>query len=499
MPLRIAIGGFQHETNSFAPHPTAFADFLSPGGWPPLSRGPAMLETMARSATTTAGALPVLRAGEAEIVPLSWCIAMPAGPVRDEAFERIAAMLCADLGDALDAGPLDGLFLDLHGAALADSFPDAEGELLRRIRAITGPALPIVATLDPHANLTAAMVARADALVPYRSYPHTDKHETGAQAAEVLLARIRRGRPWARAFRQLDYWFTLSAQCTMDGPMRAAMEARATLAARAGVAELAFCFGFPYVDFVDCGAAVAAFADTEAAARTAVDGMIDWLETHEADFRPDAMPAATAVHEALARAGKGLSPVVIADTQDNPGGGGHGDTTGLLAELVAQGARGAVMCLINDPDYAAACHAAGVGATLSRPLGGHSDGVPLRTDARVLRLGDGRFALTGPMGQGNIANLGPTALVEIAPGIRVIVVSRKTQAYDQAILRHLEIEPKDCSVIALKSSVHFRADFAPIAGSILIAAAPGPVTFDPADLPFRNVRAAVRKRAGTHP
>ena len=265
---------------------------------------------------------------------------------------------------------------------------------------------------------------------------------------------------------------------------------------RPGVAELGFCFGFPYADFADCGAAVACYAGTQATADAAADDFVAYLHAREADFQPDAIPAAEAVAAAIAAARGAVRPVIIADTQDNPGGGGHGDTTGLLAELIAQGAAGAVVCLINDAESAAACHRAGVDAVLDLTLGGWSDGLPFRGAARVLRLGDGAFALTGPMGRGNTARLGPMALVEFPPGIRVIVASRKIQAYDQAILRHLGVEPASCRIIALKSSVHFRADFAPIAERIIVAAAPGPVIADPSALPFRHVRPEVRRRAG---
>lgn len=496
MSLRIAVGGFQHETHSFAPRPTVFADFQRPAGYPPLTRGPALLPAVAGTATALAGAVPVLQAEGADIVPLLWCLGMPAGPIADSAFERIAAMLCADLSDALLEGALDGVYLDLHGAALADGVPDAEGELLLRLRRILGPDVPVAVSLDPHANLTAAMVACSDAVAPYLTYPHVDKRETGARAASLLLRLIARRAPFAKAFRQLDYWFTLGGQCTLTEPMRAVMAERAALADRFGLAELGFCFGFPYADFHDCGAAIASYADTQDQADAAADAFLRHLEAREADFRPDAVPAARAVAEAIDAARGGGRPVILADTQDNPGGGGHGDTTGLLAELVAQGARGAVVCLINDAESAAACHAAGEGATLALELGGKSDGAPFRGPARVLRLGDGDFAFTGPMGQGNRASLGPTALVEVAPGIRVMVASRKTQAYDQAILRHLGVEPASCAIIALKSSVHFRADFAPIAHRIIVAASPGPVIADPSTLPFRHVRPGLRKRAG---
>jgi microcystin degradation protein MlrC len=227
------------------------------------------------------------------------------------------------------------------------------------------------------------------------------------------------------------------------------------------------------------------------------DSFAAYVAGREAEFVQHTLSAADAVAEAKQRAAGATRPIVLADTQDNPGGGGHGDTTGLLAELVRQGAKGAVVCLINDAESAAACHAAGEGAELSLSLGGKSDGMPFACDARVLKLTDGKFTLTGPMGAGNPGNLGPCALIEIAPGIKVLVVSQKMQALDQAILRHVGIEPGACPILALKSSVHFRADFGPIAEQVIVAIAPGPVVADPATLNFRYVRPQVRRRPQT--
>ncbi|HYZ24860.1 MAG TPA: MlrC C-terminal domain-containing protein, partial [Rhodopila sp.] len=160
---------------------------------------------------------------------------------------------------------------------------------------------------------------------------------------------------------------------------------------------------------------------------------------------------------------------------------------------VCQGAKGAVVCLINDADSAAVCKAAGVGATVELSLGGKSDGMPFPCSAGVEKLTDGVFILTGPMGAGNPGNLGDTALIDVH-GVKVIVTSRKMQALDQAILRHVGIEPLGCPIIALKSSVHFRADFGPIAEKVIVAIAPGPVVADPAVLNFRHVRSDVRRR-----
>ncbi|MCL2428336.1 MAG: M81 family metallopeptidase [Alphaproteobacteria bacterium] len=494
--MRIAVGGFLHESHSFAPRPATWPDFLRPGGFPSL-QGEGLVAALRGTSVASAGAIRVAAAAGAALAPLAWCIANPSGPIEDAAFERISALICAALSRALDAGGIDGIYLDLHGAAVSESFPDAEGELLRRVRAIAGPDMPLTISLDPHANLTAEMVARVDALVPYRTYPHVDMKEAGAQAMQLLLERIRRRAPWARAFRQLDFLIPITSQCTLAEPMRSVMAERTARAVRTGVVELAFCFGFPYADFAGCGPAVAAFAATQSLAETAVAAFAVLVSGRESAFGLGVVGAAEAVAEALRAAPLAANqaasrPVVIADTQDNPGGGGHGDTTGLLAELVAQRAEGAVLCLINDADSAAQCHQAGEGARLRLDLGGKSDGAPFACEARVLRLSDGRFTLTGPMAAGNPADLGPTALVAIDPGIRVVVVSRKMQAYDQAILRHLGIEPGRCRILALKSSVHFRADFGPLAERVIVAAAPGPVVADPAILPFRHLRPGLR-------
>jgi microcystin degradation protein MlrC len=496
--MRIAIGGFLHESHSFAPQPTTYRDFVEPGGFPPLCHGSDLIASLRDTSVPSAGAIAVAEAEGAAIVPLAWGFANPAGPVQDEAFERIAALNCALLSMAMDEGPLDGIYLDLHGAAIVDSFPDAEGELLRRVRAIAGPSLPITISLDPHANVTEAMVRFADAVVPFRTYPHVDMKEAGERAVRLLFDRIRRGRPWERTLRRLDFWIPLGAQCTLMPPMEPVMTERTRIAARSGIVEMAFCFGFPYADFLDCGPSLAVYAETQSDADQAAVEFLSFINQREHEFTQELLPSVAAVAEAKRCAATASGPIVIADTQDNPGGGGHGDTTELLIELVRQKARGALVCLINDRQSADACHAAGEGSTVSLSLGGKSDGMPFHCTARVEKLTDGRFVLTGPMGAGNPANLGPTALIDIE-GIKVIVVTRKMQALDQAIIRHVGIEPSSCPILVLKSSVHFRADFGPIADRVIVAVAPGPVVADPAILNFRHVRADIRRRPASRP
>ena len=177
---RIAVGGFQHETNTFAKRETGLAQFIEPDAWPGLVRGLEMLEAIAGINLPAAGFVSEASALGHRVVPLLWCAAQPAGRVTREAFETISALLLARLADA---GPCDAVYLDLHGAMVAEHLDDADGELLRRVRAAVGPAVPIVASLDFHANISPAMVATADALPSYRSYPHVDMAETGARAA----------------------------------------------------------------------------------------------------------------------------------------------------------------------------------------------------------------------------------------------------------------------------------------------------------------------------
>ena len=492
---RIAIGGFQHESHSFAPRPTRWMDFVKPGGFPPVQHAATLLDTLRPTGVPSAGAIALAEAQGVDLVPLAWAFANPAGPVTREAFERITALIVAALSDALDAGPLDGVYLELHGAMVSEDFPDAEGEVLRRVRAVVGPDVPIAASLDPHANKTAAMVTLSDVLVPYRTYPHVDMKEAGAQAMALLLRMARDGSRPAKAFRELDFWTPLPGQCTMVGPMAEVMAERARLNAADGVWELGFCFGFPYADFPGCGMAIASYADTTEQAVAAAEALAGFIAAKEPDFALGVAPAAEGVARAMATR-DATGPVILADTQDNPGGGGHGDTTGLLAELTRQDAQGAVLAPMNDAEAAAACHAAGEGAEITLDLGGKSDGAPLRVTALVEKLSDGRFTLTGPMGKGNPADLGPAALIRVAPGVRVIVVSRKMQAHDQALFRFIGIEPAEQKIVAVKSSVHFRADFQPIASEVIVVTAPGPVVADPAVLPFTNLRPGLRLRPG---
>ena len=231
----------------------------------------------------------------------------------------------------------------------------------------------------------------------------------------------------------------------------------------AAVRSVSLAGGFPLADTPDCGPAALAYAGDERSAAEVADALAGAVLAARGRFAAGFLSPEEAVARAD-RAGRAGRPAVIADSCDNPGGGGDGDTTGLLRALAAARPEGAVLGLLIDAEAAAAAHEAGEGGRLALALGGRSGipgDAPFETDAVVRRLGDGSFTCTGPFYGGNRMQLGPMALLEIAGGVRVAVASRKVQAADREMFRHLGVEPADCRILALKSSVHFRADFGP--------------------------------------
>jgi microcystin degradation protein MlrC len=303
---------------------------------------------------------------------------------------------------------------------------------------------------------------------------------------------LRLGKPAASSFHPLDFLTGLPSQCTLIEPARS-LYALLDRLEREHDAALSFAPGFPMADFPECGMTVFGYGDDAGRVRTAATALARAVAEAEGDFSMQLFEPDAAVVRAMQRGEPG-APVVLADTQDNPGAGGNGDTTGLLAALLARRAPGAVLGLLIDPASAAQAHVVGVGRKAIFTLGeisgvpGHK---PLGGEFKVLALGDGRFTCTGPMFQGFRMDLGPMALLE-KDGVRVALASRKCQAADQEMFRHLGVEPKRERILALKSSVHFRADFEPIAREVLVVAAPGPAKADPTMFSWKRLRPGLR-------
>ncbi len=485
---RIAIAGFLHETNTFVQRRTGMDAFVTADAWPGLVHGQDLFNAVAGANIAIAGFIKEAAAHHHELVPLLWTSANPSGLVTRDAYEKIWAMLSRELEQAT---PVDALFLDLHGAMVAEHIDDGEGELLQRIRAIVGADIPIVAALDFHANISPRMAALSDALTIYRTYPHVDMSDSGKRAA-MMLQRILAGEHLHKAYRQIPFLIPLPWQCTLIEPLATLMQQVEQMEHDSNVSA-SIVPGFPLADIYDCGPTIIAYGSDVAATEAIAQRLSNEMLAQRAAFNGKLYSAAEAVSHALAHSGDGT--IILADTQDNPGGGAAGDTTDILHELVSQRAPVACVGLLCDPAAAAAAHAAGVGATIELALGAGSGigAAPLAGRYIVEALGNGQFTGTGPFYLGCKMNLGAMARLRLG-GIQILVSSHKQQAADQAMFRHLGIDPSRQRILVLKSSVHFRADFAQLAREILVVAASGENVADLTQLRYKKLRAGVSTR-----
>ncbi|MBU2534001.1 MAG: M81 family metallopeptidase [Alphaproteobacteria bacterium] len=491
--MRIAVAGFEHETNTFAPVKADYEAFRQAKAYPPLVRGDDMVEAIRGKNLTASGAITTLQAAGHEVVPLLWCMATPSAHVTEDAYERISDELTGLLEKA---GPIDGVMLELHGAMVAEHVDDGEGELLARIRRVVGLSTPIAVALDLHANVTPAMVDLADYIEMYRYYPHIDMADTGKRTAEGLMRILETGVRPHKAFRQIDFLIPINGGCTDFGPAAELyLDILPAMIIDHELDGLCFATGFPHSDIADVGPSVIAFAASQEAADAAAAALADAVAAREAAFLPEFYEADECIRRAQAIAATAAKPVVVADTQDNPGGGGPGDTTGVLRALIDADARGAVIGAMIDPDTAAAAHAAGEGAIADFQIGGKRmpGDEPVRVTCRVLRARSDSWTGRGSMKRGLVVDLGKTALLETEPGgVRIVVASKPSQTADSSIFHHLGLDVENLPIIVVKSSVHFRADFTPLAHAILVATAPGPVVIDHHTLNYRKVRKGVR-------
>ena len=504
---RIAVGGFQHETNTFAPLKASWADFERADAWPPFVRGPQLIEAVEGFNIPIAGAVLALQGLGHELVPLCWCSAPPSSYVEREAYEKVAGWTIEDLQAH---GPVDAVYLDLHGAMVAEHFEDGEGELLRRVRAVIGERVPLVASLDYHTNMTPGMVRHASAMVGYRTYPHIDMAETGGRAARLLDRMLKDHRPLHKAYRQLDFLIPLVWQCTLMEPAKGIFEligeiergsdgsVGPTRTHNQGIVSITHTPGFPPADIAQCGPALVVYGHDREAAEAQADRLADFIKQQEPAFAGRLYTPDEAVVEAMRLARTATRPILLADIQDNPGAGGTSDTVGLLGALIAHRARGAVIGMIVEPEAAEAATAAGEGTVLERGIGavvGFAGERPVERPWRVARLTSGIFTGSGPMYGGAKFNIGPMALLtDDRSGVSAVLACRRIQAVDQEMFRHVGVEPSDVPILALKSTVHFRAHFQPIAEAVLCVQAPGAHVTDPAELPYRNLRKGIRLR-----
>jgi microcystin degradation protein MlrC len=466
---RVLTGRFMHETNTFSIVKTDMAlwrrrDFHTENEIPSVFRG----TRSALGATFEAAD----KYGWTLIHPIS-ANANPSGIVTDDAFETIAGMI---LSAAERQGTIDGVLLHLHGAMVTASHEDGEGELLRRLRHIVGPDVPVVVTLDLHANVTQMMADNASALIAFRTYPHIDMYERAWQGADLLESAMQgRIRPKTIIARR-PMIHGLDWGRTQKGPMAELIERGEKLEHDGDALAVSICAGFALANIRDVGPSVTVTFDElggvgtgpppQEIAETFMDHA--WKTRDYSTVHMLSVPAAVA----RAREGeKGDKPLVVADFTDNPGGGGYGDATAFLKGLVDAGAENVAFHAICDPQAVQDGIRAGIGATTTLVLGGKTDprmgGGPLTLTGEIVTLTTGKFIAYGPMGGGVERNYGPSMLFRVG-GIDIIVITNNGQATDLGQFTSLGIDPARYPTVAVKSMQHFRAAFEPIAREVVL-------------------------------
>ncbi|MDE0298737.1 MAG: M81 family metallopeptidase [Candidatus Poribacteria bacterium] len=460
--MRIATGCIGHETNTFSPVPTTIDSF---------SRmvGDDILKHFGHTRTITGGIIDAADELRVDLVPLLWSFATPARRVEQDAYETLKSEFLNLLSGA---GEIDGMALDLHGAMVTEEIEDAEADLISSVREIVG-SRPIVVTFDLHANITPDTVKHPDVIIGFDTYPHVDTYERGVEALEILHKTVLGEIRPTMAYRQLPLLMSPPAQCTMRQPASDLVKKLHSLESEEGVVTATLSMGFPFADIQNAGVSVLVTTDGN---RELAERKVDEFARHIWSIRETFRMNLVSIEEAIEYANQSAGqPIVLAEGADNPGGGGPCDGTFILRAFVEAGVQDAVVAIIADPESVARAIAAGVGNRVTLNVGGKTDdmhGEPLALDAYVKTISDGVYVRKGPMARGAIDRMGRTAVIKIG-GVEVILTEERSQPLDAEVLRSVGIEPKDRKLIALKSAVHYRADYTPIAHEILEVDTPG--------------------------
>lgn len=485
---RIALGAFMLESNGHAA-PAPKPEFEATC-W---LEGEALAADLASPSPRAPACLSGFLAGMAQggAWRPAWLLAASAGasgPAEQAVFEEICARIEGGLRAAM---PLDGVFLSLHGAATATGEVDPDGVLLARVRAIVGPEIPVIATLDLHANVSAAMIEHADVLISYRTNPHVDMLARGMDAANAMRAMLGGMRPKA-AFVKLPLIPPATSQNTDRGPY-ADIIAYGQEFVDQEILDVSIVSGFSVGDTPKNGMSVIVTARRDAArARAVASGIASrlWAMRERFSIRLTSLEDATAM---ALRAGRepAQQALLFADVADNPGGGGRGNTPFILRAFHDAGVEGTVFGIHNDAPLAAAAHAAGRGATIRAAFNTAETqefSMPFAADAVVEALSDGEIVGRRGIYAGRAVSLGKTALLRLG-GIRVVVVSLRKQCADPAMLEHLGIDLRAARSLVVKSRGHFRAGFDDIfpRDAIIEVDVPGLTAVVLSRVPYRNV------------
>lgn len=460
---KIAVGGIIHETNSFVPGVTTADAFR--GEW--VLGTESYLQRYAHTRTLMGGVIDRAMMEGAELACGFTAVATPSGLVTREAFEEMLDLLV----ETLDR-EADGVLLTLHGAMAAEGYPDAEAEILRRVREKIGADKPLAITLDLHANTSRDMVEMADLIVGYDTYPHVDAYDRTYEAM-MLLCRLIRGeiRP-VHAFVKPQLLIIPSVMMTEeDGAMRDIMQAAFALEKQPKVLNITVAGGFPYSDVPDAGMSVVVTTDGDAALAERIAQDLNRFIWERRDLlRGDEVPAEEAVRQAYSEE-EGL--VILVEASDNVGGGAPGDATHVLRHLLQ--APKPTLIYMWDPEASALAHKIGVGGRFSAKVGGKSGplhGEPVSIEGTVRLLSDGKYVHVGEYMTGTWADMGRTAVIE-AGNLTLVVTSKRNLPFDPAHVTCLGLQATDYHVIVVKSAIAWRTAFESICKKAIVVDSPG--------------------------
>tara|TARA_R110002073_G_scaffold14926_1_gene59939 strand:- start:10962 stop:12431 length:1470 start_codon:yes stop_codon:yes gene_type:complete len=475
--MRIAIAGFVHETNSYCRDMTPISAFNQ-------QRGERILKNRGTE-TSVGGALKACDDRGIEPVPILVAMAQPSGIIEREAFDQICSEILAGLQDN---GPIDAIFLDLHGAGVVDGISDLEGAFCEAIRDQMG-AIPMAASFDLHGNLTQHMVDLLDGIFACHQYPHIDLHLRAEEAIHLLSKMVRDGVTTTRHLVSLP--MLQPTTTTFEGIGKQTLADILEIEKAEGVIDISWFHGFPYTDVPQVGVHIVVTTENNTALGKTLGETLGaqvanriWQDREK--FRLVSLNGEAVIQAAL---GCNAFPVVINETSDNCGGGSPGDGTHLLRAMLDANLEDACFSFIVDPEVAEQAHQAGVGADIQVSLGGKFDdlhGDPLELNAYVKSLHDGKLKLLA-MFKGAPIHLGKMARL-VVNGLDIVVASRRNQTFDIGPFLALGIDVTEKKYVALKSSNHFRAGFTELAGQILTADTPGLTTHQIQVFPRLNAR-----------
>lgn len=475
MTFRIAVGGIEHETNTYRASDADLADFH-------VVRGNDLLSENIGVRTYLGGMLDAAATLDATVFPTLHATAEPAGVISEATYRGLLDELLERLAEAL---PVDAVGLSLHGAGIARGTENIEVDICRRVRDLVGPDVKIVITLDLHGNLSPELFELVDVASGTRDAPHTDMFERGRDAVSLIPQLLDGSVNPVIHLERVP--LLLPPVTTLKGGAAEINRICRSFETDDDVIACTFFHGFPYADTRFCGVSVLAMTNGNATKASEIaKAVARAIWDTRANIPAKSFTPKDAVRLALAET---ATPVAVLDGADNTGGGCPGDGTFVLRAMLEAKPANSCFGVICDPEVVAQAHKTGPGATIEVLLGGKSDdmhGEPVAVVAYVKTLTDGRFVRTSPAGEGTLENVGRTARLQIE-GVDVIVVTKRYQPFDPEIFSLHGIDVRRSKIVGLKSTNHWRAGFEGVVTSDFLADSPGLMSQDVSRFKYEQV------------